>query len=283
MFRKILNLKDAFRDRQRIGIALSKGAAACYLRQVINTEPETWEFSGFSQNGEDGILQVLRSQLKVNNRYFIEIGAADGIDNNSAWMAIVEKYNGLMIEGSPELVFRARRMVGHYSLGLQIEEMFVDIDSAENIKTLSDYLDPDVMSLDIDGIDYFVAEKLFAAGFRPKIFAVEYNSVHGPEKARCVKYSRNFNYTKAHPSELYYGVSIGAWRHLFESQGYRFVTVDRNGVNAFFVDPEHFDSGFLDGVRGSKFRENQLQWKKFRTGHEGQFELIKDMEFYEPA
>ena len=282
MFRKLINLKDAFRDRQRINIALSKGAAACYLRNVDISEPETWEFSGFSQNGEDGILQVLRNKIRDPNRYFIEIGAADGIDNNTAWMAIVEKYNGLMIEGDPALVFRARRMVENYSLGLEMLRMFVDVDSVQQIKDYAEYSDPDVLSLDIDGIDYYVAEALFKAGFRPKIFAVEYNSVHGPEKRRVVKYSTDFVYTRMHPSHLYYGASVAAWKFLFEKNGYKFVTVDRNGVNAFFVDPAHFDTSFLDGIRGTDYRENRMQWTKFRTGHEKQFELVNQMPFQEP-
>ena len=74
------------RDRQRINIALSKGGAMMHARNIDLTQPATWEFSGFSQNGEDGILDVLRKNLLESNRYFIEIGAADGIENNSAWL-----------------------------------------------------------------------------------------------------------------------------------------------------------------------------------------------------
>ena len=44
------------RDRQRIGIALSKGGAMMSARRIDLRLPESWEFSGFSQNGEDGIL-----------------------------------------------------------------------------------------------------------------------------------------------------------------------------------------------------------------------------------
>lgn len=269
------------RDRQRIIIALSKGGAMMNSRKVDLKYPQTWEFSGFSQNGEDGILDVLRKQLTKSNRYFIEIGSADGIDNNSAWLTIAEKYQGVMIEGDLNLVTRAKRMIGHYSLGLQIINMFVDVDSAGKIKELAQFNDPDVMSLDIDGIDYYVAQSLFAEGIRPKIFVVEYNSVFGPSLSKTIKYSRNFVYTKAHPSELYYGVSISGWRKLFEENGYKFITVDRNGVNAFFVDPTYFNSDFLSGVEALNFSENQLQLLKFRTNYENQFKLIQHMDFQE--
>ena len=91
------DLRREIKNRQRIIIALSKGAAMMNARNIDLTQPETWEFSGFSQNGEDGILDVLRKQLLQSNRYFIEIGAADGIENNSGWLVMAEKYNGIRL------------------------------------------------------------------------------------------------------------------------------------------------------------------------------------------
>lgn len=280
MLKKIINFMYALRDRQRISISLVKGSAAMAARTVNLHNPVSWEFSGFSQNGEDGILQVLRSQLQQSNKYFIEIGAADGIDNNSAWLTIVEKYAGLMIEGDPALVERARRMVGHYSLGLQIKNMFVDKNSATSLHNLALYSDPDVFCLDIDGNDYYVAASLLQIGFRPKIFVVEYNSAFGPADAKTIEYSPTFRYAEAHSSELYYGVSIIGWRRFFAASGYQFVTVDRKGVNAFFVAPEYFDDDFLSAIIPLEFTENELQMCKFRVNHAEQFKLIAHMPFH---
>lgn len=267
------------RDRQRIAIALSKGAAMMHARNIDLKSPASWEFSGFSQNGEDGILDVLRKNLKDGNRYFIEIGAADGIENNTGWLLVAEKYNGLLIEGSPHLVERARRTVVGYSIGAEIRNMFVTKESIRELKAMSMHHDPDVFSLDIDGNDYYIAQAIFDAGFRPKIFAVEYNSVYGPERSMTIEYQPTFVFTQAHPTHLYYGVSISGWRRFFEQHGYRFVTVDRNGVNGFFVDPKHFDTSFLNGVKGLEFAENQSQYKKFRIPSERQFALIADQKF----
>lgn len=267
------------RDRQRIAIALSKGAAMMQARNIDLKQPATWEFSGFSQNGEDGILDVLRKNLLSSNRYFIEIGAADGIENNTGWLLVAEKYNGLLIEGSAQLVERARRTVVGYSIGAEIHNMFVTKESIRDLKSMSMHHEPDVFSLDIDGNDYHIAQAIFDAGFRPKIFAVEYNSVYGPERSITIEYQPAFVFTQAHPTHLYYGVSISGWRRFFEQHGYRFVTVDRNGVNGFFVDPKHFDVSFLDEVKGLEFAENQSQYKKFRFPNEQQFTLISDQKF----
>lgn len=279
MIKRLFNYLLDVRDRQRINIALCKGGAMMHARCIDLTRPATWEFSGFSQNGEDGILDVLRRQLLSSNRYFIEIGASDGIENNTAWLAVAEKYNGIMIEGNPILVERARRMIEGYSIGVECKSMFVTLQSVRYLKQLAFHSDPDIFSLDIDGNDYYIAQAVLDGGFRPKIFAVEYNSVYGSERSMTIEYQEDFVFTKAHPTHLYYGVSIAGWRKFFESQGYRFVTVDRNGVNAFFVDPDCFDANFLNGVDSLKFAENMSQYKRFRLPNENQFALIADQRF----
>lgn len=279
MFGRLFNYLLDTRDRQRINIALSKGAAMMQARNIDLKQPASWEFSGFSQNGEDGILDVLRKNLLNNNRYFIEIGAADGIENNTGWLLVAEKYNGLLIEGSTQLVERARRTVVGYSIGAECHNMFVTKESVRDMKAMAMHHDPDVFSLDIDGNDYYIAQAILEGGFRPKIFVVEYNSVYGPERSMTIEYQPDFVFTKAHSTHLYYGVSISGWRKFFERYGYRFVTVDRNGVNGFFVAPEFFEESFLGEVRGLIFAENQYQYKKFRVSSEDQFALIADQKF----
>jgi hypothetical protein len=264
------------RDRQRIAIALAKGGAMMQARTIDLRDPGSWEFSGFSQNGEDGILDVLRRQLRQANRYFVEIGAADGIQNNSAWLVVAERYSGLMVEGDPLLAERARRMMLQYSIGAECLSMFVRRDNASQLLSQAMHSDPDVFSLDIDGNDYYIADALMRAGLRPKICVVEYNSVFGPDRSCTVDYRDSFVFTSAHPTHLYYGVSVTGWRHFFARYGYRFIGVDQNGVNAFFVDPAHFDPAFLQGVKGSAFAENRYQWRKFRGGHAQQMKLIAD-------
>lgn len=248
-------------------------------RSIDLKVPATWEFSGFSQNGEDGILDVLRKQLKSSNRYFIEIGVSDGIENNSAWLVVAEKFSGIMIEGDSNLAARAKRMIGGQSVGSEVYNMFVTRENIQELKSLAFFHDPDIFSLDIDGNDYYIAKAILDGGLRPKIFVVEYNSVYGHERLLTVEYKDDFAFTSAHPSQLYYGVSISGWRKFFQSRGYRFVTVDRNGVNAFFVDPAHFDPEFLRGVHSLEFAENRYQYRKFRIPSEMQFNLIKDLNY----
>lgn len=268
-----------FRDRQRININLSKGIAGQASLCINPSDPLSWEFSGFSQNGEDGILQYLLQNARQVNRYFLEIGSADGIDNNSAWLAIVKKYNGLMVEGNPELCSRAKEMVENYSLGLSILNTFVNKLTIDKILQNLKYEAPDLISVDIDGMDYYIVEHILRNNFHPKIFLVEYNSVFGPNKCVTVPYNAEFSMQKAHHTELYYGASIQCWVKLFESYGYKFVTVESKGVNAFFVNPLYFDEEFLSNIEGCAYRENVFQSEKYNLSQAELFELIADMEF----
>lgn len=276
MLARVIDYLIDCKDRQRIAIALAKGGASMAARAIDLRDPRTWEFSGFSQNGEDGIIDVLRHQLMSANRCVVEIGAADGTENNSSWLLTTAGYEGLMIEGDPRQSARARRNVARYSIGSECVPMFVTLDTVNAILAKAPCRDPDVFSLDIDGNDYHIAKALFDLGFRPKIVSVEYNSAFGPERSVASKYAADFRRTTAHPSLLYYGVSATGWKTFFAHHGYRFVTVDLNGVNAFFVDPAHFDAGFLDGVQGLPFAENRYQLRAQGRDHVGQFALIAD-------
>lgn len=277
MLSRIIDYLIDHKDRQRIAIALTKGGTSRSARRVDLRHPATWEFSGFSQNGEDGIIDVLRSQLKHSNRYIVEIGAAEGTENNSSWLLTTAGYEGLMVEGDPRQSARARRNVGRYSIGSQFLSMFVKLGTVDAILNKVAFRDPDVFSLDIDGNDWYIANAMFSHEFRPKIVSVEYNSAFGPERSVTSKYHDDFRRSTAHPSQLYYGVSLAGWKGFFDKHGYRFVTIDSNGVNAFFVESSQLDDAFMGSLQPRQgFIENRYQLRAYGRDHVGQFALMAD-------
>lgn len=245
-------------------------------RQLNPDAVRTWEFTVFSQNGEDGIIEHLTSLIKDPNRYFVEIGASDGMENNTAYLALVKRHGGLMVEGSPLRSRYAKHLLGPRCLGVEFVNEMVSAETAPALVRRSRYLDPDFFSIDIDGIDYYVAEAMLEAGFRPKVICAEYNSTFGPVKAVTIPYSEGFDFTQADPTALYYGVSLTGWQNLLTRYGYRFVTVESNGVNAFFVDPDAVDVSGFDRLEVTDWQENCAQWVAFQSGWEGQFGLIQD-------
>ncbi|MDP1678358.1 MAG: hypothetical protein Q8L88_15985 [Bacteroidota bacterium] len=279
--RSIRNFFLEWRMMNKIAIAFSRGAVTINGRETIPTDPLSWEFSSFSQNGEDGIFDYLTHQISNPNRYFIEIGASDGTENNCSWLALGRKFSGLMIDGNETKIENARTVLQPLNWGLQFIAAFITLDNILEILKKSLHTDPDVFSLDMDGNDYYIAKKILDDGMRPKIFCVEYNSAYGPNASLTIMYDEHFDYNLAHKSHLYYGVSIAGWKNLFNGYGYKFVTVDSNGVNAFFVHADAFPQTFINGLQGSHFRENFAQRVRFEGQWDIQFSKIKEMHFFE--
>lgn len=262
----------------QIASNLSRAATAAACRNIDPHNPVTWEFSGFSQNGEDGILDYLISKLNKSNKYFIEIGASNGIENNTSYLAHVKKFSGLMIEGSTNAY---KKLLKTKTWLVTASNLFVKQENIEQLQELILYNDPDVLSLDIDGNDYYILKLLLENGIKPKIIVVEYNSAFGPHHALTIQYQESFNMENTKFPYLYYGVSIGAWKKLLESFGYQFLTVESNGVNAFFVNPTYFSDEFLSNIKSLDFQENSHQRRLFKTTWEKQFEQIRQEAFLE--
>jgi hypothetical protein len=265
------------RTHPRVAMAFARAAATSSLRTIDPTRPSTWEFSGFSQNGEDGIIDYLCSRLLRPNRYFIEIGAANGLENNTTWLALARRYGGLMIDGDPSKVAECRTTFQRLNWALEFAALMVNRETFRDVANLALVSNPDLFSLDIDSMDYHVARAALDSGFRPKIAIVEYNSCFGPDRAVTVPYSTGFNRHRAHRSGYYYGVSVSGLRRLFEGNGYQFVTVEQNGLNAFFADPAEFEPGFLEAIRGTEYRENIVHRRESRSGWAQQYEVIKHL------
>jgi hypothetical protein len=262
-----------------INIGLLKGTFGCSARIIDYSKPLTWEFSAFSQNGEDGILDVLVANLINSNKTFIEIGSANGLANNTAYLAFVKKYTGLLIEAGKWNSFISKLVYRYFNRGVKSIHSFVTLDNIEDVLQRLPVKTPDLFCIDIDGNGYYIVEKTLELGYRPSIFICEYNATYGPNNSITIPYGSNFNYGTAHETRLYYGVSIKAWTNLFEKYGYAFISVDSNGVNAFFVNRDSFNNEFLDNINSVSFVDNVIEKFSFNKEWSERFNLIKDMPF----
>lgn len=266
---------------ERMSIATSKGAISQSLRRINENDPQSWEFSCFSQNGEDGIVEFLTSKIISPNRYFVEIGSSDGLENNTAFLAFVLKFSGVMIEGDEYKSVLANECLQRFNWGVKFVNAFVSTENIDGILSENSAIkNPDFLSLDIDGNDYYIMESILQKEYRPRIICVEYNSSYGPENSITIKYKPDFNYWTAHHTHWYYGVSISGWKNLFARFGYEFISVDTNGVNAFFVDPASFPPGFTGSLLKTNFKENFAVFQRTKTTWEKQFEQIQHLEYH---
>jgi hypothetical protein len=88
----------------------------------------------------------------------------------------------------------------------------------------------DLLSIDIDGNDYWVWEAL-AAHYRPRVVVIEINPAYPPPRRWVMEY----NPTHAWRFDNYFGASLESMNALGKRLGYRLIGMESAGVNAFFV------------------------------------------------
>ncbi len=192
----------------------------------------------FSQNGEDGILAAIFARIGVTNRRFIEFGVEDGDECNTRLLSEREGWSGLLMDGSHE--DEARNLVKA-------------IITAENVNCLFEQHrvpdEPDLLSIDIDGNEYWVWRALDAR-WRPRVVAIEYNASLGATRCASIPYDPSFRWTGTD----YFGCSLRALVSLGKLKGYTLVGCDSIGVNAFFVRDDLVPSRFVVSTPDRLFR-----------------------------
>ena len=204
------------------------------LHSAINAH----ELQVYSQHGEDGILQCIFAEIGVTNRRFVEFGMGDGRECNTAYLSLHCGWHGLLMDGNAERAAAARafyeRMLGSGQKAVTVAHAWV---TAENINELLSNNgatgEIDLLSIDMDGIDYWVWRAVDAV--QPRVVVIEYSAVFGGERAVTVPCDPRFSRWEKHPSGLYAGASLTALARLGQAKGYRLVGCNRHGVNAFFV------------------------------------------------
>jgi hypothetical protein len=208
-------------------------AANNALKNNISSLGEV-EFQVFSQRGEDGILQYIISKMEIPHKIFIEFGVENYTEANSRFLLINNNWSGLVIDGDKMNVDFIKKDFIYWKYDITAYHSFITRKNInELISQFTGIEDIGLLSVDIDGNDYWVWEAIDR--IKPRIVTCEYNSAFGPVKKVSVPYSDNFQRSKAHYSDLYFGASLAAFCHLAEEKGYDFIGTAEPGVNAFFV------------------------------------------------
>jgi len=167
-----------------------------------------------------------------------EAGGWDGIWlSNTAWLIRHCGWTGTFVEADGEKVEECRQNYEGFPVSVIHERV-----TAENINDLvPDELD--VLSLDIDGNDYWVFQALKS---RPRIAIVEYN----PRKLGLDVYPYDPDFVKNESNLKRLQATIASLILLAEERAYRFVGADI-GCNAFFVPEELFGKAVRARVHNS--------------------------------
>lgn len=212
------------------------GAALAVRRAGTPRFRDLWdaELRVFSQWGEDGILDYLCDCLDLAKPCAVEFGAGDFGECNTRFLAEHRQASVVPVDIHDHLLSSVRSLDLYWRNSIfPFEEWITPGNAPELLDKARELMGRvDIVSLDIDGNDYWVAESLDLRGVR--IVVVEYNAVFGHERAITVPRDDAFDRKKAHPSGLYYGASLPAWLQLLEDRGFTFLGTNRACSNAFF-------------------------------------------------
>lgn len=194
----------------------------------------TRRFGITSQNQEDGLSWSLLQEVGIVTKTFVEIGSGMS-GGNSAFFARELGWRGLMIEGD---AYKVKRIARRFPERVQGVAAWVTRDNVNELLRDNGYSgEVDFLSLDIDGIDYWVWETLDTC--MPRVVAIEYNSSFGPDRSVVIPYGAKLERGDVDDSDrdwsrYYFGASLTALAKLGRRKGYRLVATEA-GINAYFV------------------------------------------------
>lgn len=184
-----------------------------------------------SQNGEDGLLEEIFRRIGDKNRWCLEVGAWDGkhLSNVCAfwrdrgWSAVLIECNEESFVGLknntldfPKVRALHRRVTaaGNDSLDAILQKAGAPSDI-------------DLVSIDIDGNDYYILESLKT--FTPRVIVIEHNPTIPPEVEAVQKH----NAPRAR-----FGASAGALVALAKTKGYSLAA--NTWCNCIFMRDDEF-------------------------------------------
>jgi hypothetical protein len=181
----------------------------------------------YSQSGDDGIIERIFSVVSDRPGVCCEFGAWDGIHLSNTRALVLRGWRGVMIEADSAKFAELQQNYADNSNVICIRSEIDDgdnrLDGVLERAGVTDRLD--FLSVDIDGLDYYVLESLT---MRPLCISVEVNAGHRPDTHELV------------PREVAaenVGQPLGAFVRLAGERGYRLIGYSGN---AFFL---HEDAG----------------------------------------
>jgi len=269
----IRNVKEIFR-RLNVLEENQRNLITSQFEDVSNNKKmmlRNKEFKIYSQNGEDGILLHIFSKIGTKNKDFVEFGIEDGRECNTANLSINHGWRGLLIEGGKENVVKAKEYYKQTNGRVKVIQCFITKDNINNVLKLNNVSEEiDLLSIDIDGNDYWVWKEIEVVN--PRVVVIEYNGSFGDDKSISISYDPEFERLSKHKSGFYHGASLKALAKLGEKKGYALVGCDKTGCNAFFVkktlvkklDVFKVEEAFYPHSRRIKKEPTEEQFKRIR-------------------
>jgi hypothetical protein len=204
-------------------------------RAKLSKNPLTKSYGkSFSQNDEDRILNEILKRINLDLNTFVEFGPGNGLENNTVSL-LLKGWKGLWIGGEDlEVNIPKNNKLNFFKEWINLEKL-------ESYLSLLKDFQPAIISMDLDGNDYYFMEYLLSNSVKPAIIIQEYNGLFPME----IHWIQEYNPNHIWDGSSYYGASLLAYKELFAKHEYSLLCCNLTGVNSFFVKNE-FLNCFLD-------------------------------------
>ena len=151
-----------------------------------------------SNIGEERIIAEWVQRAPPRHRFYVDIAAGDGVTMSNTQAFARGHWDGLAVEADPHAFAQLARAYTRRHPRVRLAQTLV---TPDNVVVLlqTHGVPPDfgVLSLDIDGYDYFVLVRLLEA-FRPALICAEINEAIPPPVKFTVTYRADHVWAKDH-------------------------------------------------------------------------------------
>ncbi|MBN1796132.1 MAG: hypothetical protein JW804_05615 [Sedimentisphaerales bacterium] len=225
----------------------------------------------YSKNEEDGMIAEIFNRIGTTNKVFVEIGAGDGLENNTLTL-LFEGWKGLWIESSSKSCNKMRNGYRKTieSGRLKIVNAFI---TKDNIDSLIDCdieeAEIDLLSIDVDGNDYHILNAVKC--IKPRALVIETNVKFHPPIMYCMQYNEKHIWDGSDN----YGVSLKFLEVKLKEKGYLLVGCNLTGSNAFFVRQDLVEDKFYEPFTAENhYQPGRFEIATHQSGHRPSYDTL---------
>jgi hypothetical protein len=232
-----------------------------YMTPFASAEIPLSQYQGkFSTLNEENIIQSLLNTIPDVKKFYVDIGAGDGVSGSNTARLAYDGWHGLALEGSHDHVSKCSLIYRDIPQVKIFESFVTPLNVCDLLEAFNTPKDLGVLSLDIDSYDYFVLEALLKK-FRPTIIVTEINEKIPPPLEFTVLYDKDHAWEYNH----FFVQSISQLEKLCLEQNYALVTLEYN--NAVLVAKEKYKGkdlsakeAYLIGYQLKADRTEKFPW-----------------------
>ena len=231
-------------------------------------------FRNYSQDDLDGRLLYIFAAIGFESKIGIELACGYPEGSNLANLILNWDWDALLLDANDDAIYHTQKFYNEHSscnvFPPKIKHTWI---TKENInEILSEAGLPkeiDLLSLDVDGVDYWLFDSLQTS--LPRVLVVEYLDFWENESV-TIPYAPSFNRFDHH--EDFFGASLPAWTSLCETKGYRLIGCPNWGFNAIFLKKDIGVNEFPTTTAQACLKRVRLAARNQRFRRR---EVIKDM------